>query len=211
MPTLATTPSPAAFTRAATEGFEEALRSAAGRDGRLSRNEAARMAEVPDSVYGQSAVDVLERAGQKTMSVGKAVEAYRAHAGAASTDAAGNNALLSYAEGKTLPEDLQPAYLLLRGRGPVAKRQAFEAEIARVLETNGVWAPSLSAYPDIAVDDLPQPILDRVDRGFLYDFMLDARRIDAHGLSAYVLDIEVPMGGGFYRWVYDADGRSLDV
>jgi hypothetical protein len=60
---------PKAFANTFTRGFAAAIRDAAGRDGRLSTNEAQNVAEP----YRDNAVNFLEKTGQKSVSVEKLI------------------------------------------------------------------------------------------------------------------------------------------
>ena len=56
---------------------EKAVRDAAGRDGRLSKNEAKKIAQRSDALalWGDNAVNYLDKTGQKTVSVDKLIGA----------------------------------------------------------------------------------------------------------------------------------------
>jgi hypothetical protein len=121
MPILPKTPTVKAFTEAWTRKFAETVREAAGKDGRLSRTEAARIAEKAGgaSLFSDNAVNYLEATGQKTVSAEKLIEAGRVYAERAATSAAGTDGLVSYVDATKLPKDLQADFLYLRGKGPI--------------------------------------------------------------------------------------------
>ena len=97
MPTITQAPSPKEFANAWTRGFAAAVRSEAGRDGRLSLREAKRIAEQGGNLatYGDNAVNYLEKTGQKSVSVNKLIGkghdyAVAVSASSAETQAAGD-------------------------------------------------------------------------------------------------------------------------
>ena len=122
MATLNSAPTPSQFATAWTRGFAAAVRDAAGKDGRLSVNEAKKIAQRTDglAVYGDNAVNYLERTGQQTVSVEKLIGKGHDYAFALAERVAGNNNRVSLVEATHLPRDLQADFLALRGRAPVA-------------------------------------------------------------------------------------------
>jgi len=82
MPKLAHTPTVGEFASAWTAQFAAAVRGAGGRDGRLSRNEAAKIAQGKGALasWGDNAVNYLERTGQKSVSIDKLIGKGRRYA-----------------------------------------------------------------------------------------------------------------------------------
>ena len=119
MPIIKTAPTPQAFAKAWAKEFEAAVKKAAGKDGRLSRTEAARIGELRDGsrVFGDTATKLMGT--RKTASVNKLVTEGMAVAEQAAIAAAGPNQKLSLTEGKKLnPGQLVDDFLYLRGKVP---------------------------------------------------------------------------------------------
>lgn len=114
MPTLTAAPSPATFAKSFTRGFAAAVRDAAGKDERLSTNEATKVAEP----FKDNAVNFLARTGQKSVSVEKLISSGYKYAFALAEKAAGPDGRVSLADADKLPADLKTDYLKLRGRLP---------------------------------------------------------------------------------------------
>ncbi|GMU60539.1 MAG: hypothetical protein AMXMBFR34_23020 [Myxococcaceae bacterium] len=170
MTALKTPPTPRAFAKAWAREFEAAVKKAAGKDGRLSRVEASRMAEARDGsrVYGDTAS--LLMGTRKTASVSTLVAEGMALAEQAAIAAAGSNRKLSLAEGKKLhPGQLVDDFLQLRGRvpptgiiySPEQLAQVVTGMVQRALD-NGT-AVKLNAPPASVrgrrpvVDNIPHP------------------------------------------------------
>lgn len=118
-PILPTTPSPRTFTDAWTRKFEEVIRAAAGKDGRLSVSEALRIAERLDGgrLFSDNAVNYLRATGQKTVSANKLIAVASAYTERSAISAAGSDGRLSYPDAKTkLQPDLRDDFLYLRGK-----------------------------------------------------------------------------------------------
>lgn len=128
MPTLGNGPSPKQFATAWTRGFAAAVRDAAGRDGRLSLNEARQIAKRSDglAVYGDNAVNYLEKTGQQSVSVEKLIGKGHDYAFALAERVSGGNNRVSLVEAEDLPADLRADFMALRGRpianAPVAQK-----------------------------------------------------------------------------------------
>jgi hypothetical protein len=116
MPTLTAAPSPATFAKAFTRGFAGAVRDAAGKDGRLSTNEASHVA----APFKDNAENFLKATGQKSVSVEKLISSGYKYAYALAEKAAGPDGRVSLADGDKLPADLKTDYLKLRGRLPAS-------------------------------------------------------------------------------------------
>lgn len=113
------TPTPSQFRQAAIDRFGDKLREAAGADGRLTRNEAARIAEREDDAWilADNATNYLAITGQKTVSATKLLRKIGEYAEREASDVAGPNQRLSLVEARSLPDDLQAEFFYLRGKG----------------------------------------------------------------------------------------------
>lgn len=118
MPTITKAPTPQEFANAWTRGFAAAVRSEAGIDGRLSKNEAANIEKAGGNLamYGDNAVNYLERTGQKTVSVNKLIGKGHDYAEAVAARHAGDNQRLSLVEARNLPADIRGDFFALRGK-----------------------------------------------------------------------------------------------
>lgn len=136
MPTLGNGPSPKQFANAWTRGFAAAVRDAAGRDGRLSLNEARQIAKRTDglAVYGDNAVNYLEKTGQKSVSVEKLIGKGHDYAFALAERVSGGNNRVSLVEAQDLPADLRADFMALRGR-PLDAAPAAQKLDAAALKT----------------------------------------------------------------------------
>lgn len=94
---------PAAFAKNFTSGFAAAVRDVSGRDGRISENEARKIAEP----YRDNALNFLEKTGQKSVSVDKLIGRAHDYALATASKAAGPDGRLSVVDIRALPVDLQ--------------------------------------------------------------------------------------------------------
>ena len=118
MPTLTNAPTPKQFAKAFTRGFAADVRRVAGRDGRLSKNEASKMT----TQYRDNALNYLERTGQKSVSVNKLIGKAHNYAVAVAAKEAGPNQRLSLVEARNLPDDIRGDFYALRGKeDPLAK------------------------------------------------------------------------------------------
>lgn len=117
-PILPTTPTAKAFTDAWTRKFDEVVRAAAGRDGRLSVTEAKRISERLDGgpFFSDNASSYLAATGQQTVSVTKLVDAARAYAANQANAAARADGKVSYEDAKKMRPDLRDDFLYLRGK-----------------------------------------------------------------------------------------------
>jgi hypothetical protein len=96
--------SPKTFADAWSTRFAEVVTVAAGKDGRLSRAEAARLSAQPaTAVFADNAWEPFAASGQKTISARKLVAQGQAAALAAATRAAGPDGRLSAADLRRLP------------------------------------------------------------------------------------------------------------
>lgn len=122
MPRIPAAPSPASFASTWTADFKEAVRKAAGKDGRLTLGEAQKLARRPDADrhFADNAVNYLKATGKQSVGVEVLAASARAYAQRAAEVAAGPDGKLSLADGRTLPGDLREDFFLLRGRGAPA-------------------------------------------------------------------------------------------
>jgi hypothetical protein len=90
------------------------VRDAAGKDARLSANEASKVAEP----FKDNAENFLKATGQKSVSVEKLISSGYKYAFALADKAAGPDGRVSLADAEKLPADLKTDYLKLRGRLP---------------------------------------------------------------------------------------------
>lgn len=134
MPIIKSAPTPQAFAKAWAKEFEATVKQAAGRDGRLSRTEAARIAERRDGtrVFGDTATRLM--GARKTASVSKLVSEGMAVAEQAAAAVAGANQKLSLAEGKRLsPGQMVDDFLYLRGKVPATGVIYSPEQLAQVV------------------------------------------------------------------------------
>lgn len=171
MPVLNRAPRPDEFARAWVDTYGAALREAAGKDGRISRTEASRIAERLDG--GQRAsdnvVNWLEAAGQKSVSVEKFLDVARGYVERMAARAAGADGRVSLVDAQSLPADLQQDFLALRGRvvdtPPALEGDALKAAVAsQVLAAlDADSATKLSRPPSVVrgrrpyIENLPHP------------------------------------------------------
>ncbi len=116
--TIKSAPTPKAFANEWTKGFAVAVRDAAGKDGRLSKNEAAKIAEHGDALarYADNAVNYLASTGQKSVSAEKLIGKGHNYAYAVGAKVAGPGNRISLLEARSLPDDIRPDFFALRGK-----------------------------------------------------------------------------------------------
>ena len=152
---LDSAPSPSNFTAAWTDAFAAAVRGAAGTDGRLSRAEADRLAS--SSLYGDNAVNWLEKKGQASVDVDKLIREAAQYTFANGKRVAGQDGRISLADAKKLPKDLQDDYLSLRGKlvakSPRAAVEAVAKDLFYLSEGDARLAFVESAAPVAGVID----------------------------------------------------------
>lgn len=144
MTRLTKAPTVPQFVEAWSNRFEKAVRDAAGSNDRLSINEARKIAERDDALklWGDNAVNYLEKTGQKSVSVNKLMSVARDYAEAAAKKVAGQDrgdsqpARISLAEARLLPKDLIDDFFELRGRRE----------------------PDIQSTTDIATTDAAEPV-----------------------------------------------------
>lgn len=136
MARLRSAPSPERFTDAWSEQFREVVTEAAGRDGRLTRAAAHRIAERRDGgqVFSDTAVDYLYTTNKRSVGVERLLGDVQPGVLASARDAAGRDGRLSLADGERLRSDLVADFRQLRGVGPVEQRRRTAEELARDVE-----------------------------------------------------------------------------
>jgi hypothetical protein len=105
--------SPANFAKAFTRSFAGTIRGAAGRDGRLSANEATKL----PAGTRDNAENFLEATGQKSVSVEKLIKSGYNYAFALGSKVAGPDGRISFKDAEKLPADLKNDYLRIRASG----------------------------------------------------------------------------------------------
>ena len=113
------TPTPAQFAKAIKDQYADAIRDAAGKDGRISRNEAKKIAERSDPSWtvSDNIQNYLRITGQKSVSAEKMIRELAEYAEQRAAQVAGSNQRLSLIEARSLPQDLQAEFFYLRGKG----------------------------------------------------------------------------------------------
>ncbi|MBN2358781.1 MAG: hypothetical protein JXR83_04965 [Deltaproteobacteria bacterium] len=134
MTKLGRAPTVEAFSKAFRQGMEEALQQAAGRDGRLSKKEAERLAK-SGNVFADNALNYLERTKQKSVSIDKLLDRSEAYAYAMAKKVAGPNRRLSLLEARALPRDLRKDFFVLRGKTYDEGSTRPAAELSSELKT----------------------------------------------------------------------------
>lgn len=118
MARIPNTPSVRVFTETWSADFKEAVKKAAGTDGRLTMSEAKKLATVPgaDKVFADNAINYLKATGKQSVSVEVLATSAKAYAQRAAEVAAGADGKLSLADGAKLPDDLKEDFFMLRGK-----------------------------------------------------------------------------------------------
>jgi hypothetical protein len=150
MSKISQSPSPATFADAWAKQFEKSVKKVAGTDGRLSLNEAKKLAETtgPGKAFADEAMDFFQSTGQQTVSVPKLVSTLREKVEASAKRAAGADGRLSSADLAKLPKHLQADVALLKGDLGAAK-PSLQAELSTL--TKGLLNISESESPVFAV------------------------------------------------------------
>jgi hypothetical protein len=140
--------SPKTFAQAWSTQFAQVVTAAAGRDGRLSRAEAARLAAEPDTaVFADNAWEPFAASGQQSVSARKLVAQGQAAALAAATRAAGADGRLSAADYRRLPALFGADALELKAlnaTGPTPGGSLSELKRQVDAATDGMWLTSES-------------------------------------------------------------------
>ena len=128
--------------------FAAAIREAAGKDGRLTRSEAAKLAARCDvnGLFGDNAVNWLQSAGQQSVSAEKLIGLGWAYAAATGGVAAGADGRISLADAAKLPLDLRDDYAWLRGKLDRNCAPPAQGDVVAALRaaTTGMMFPSES-------------------------------------------------------------------
>lgn len=157
MARIPNTPSPTSFAQTWSSELKTAAARVAGKDGRLSVNEAKKLAQdVGGAMFADNVASYFAQTGKKTVSVEVLAHDMQAYAQRAAEQAAGPDKKLSLEDGKKLPQDLVEDFFLLRGKpvpgavtppaGPStlpAVKAALEAATANLLmpsETDASFA-----------------------------------------------------------------------
>jgi len=121
---------PKSFADAFTTDFTKVVNEAAGKDGRLSKSEAARIATRPDGgkVFADDALSFFEQSGQKSVAAAKLIGLEHDAALAEATVAAGHDGKLSKADAQKLPAYFRDDFSALRV-GPLTSSRT-PAELA---------------------------------------------------------------------------------
>src|SRR4051812_38385446 len=108
MPRIPSAPSARVFAETWTADFKEAVKKAAGKDGRLTLSEAKKLAARPDAdkVFADNAINYLKATGKQSVSVEVLAASAKAYAQRAAEVAAGPDGKISLADGAKLPDDL---------------------------------------------------------------------------------------------------------
>jgi hypothetical protein len=147
MPRIPNAPSVRTFTETWSSDFKEAVKKAAGKDGRLTMSEAKKLATRPDAdkVFADNAVNYLKATGKQSVSVEVLATSAKAYAQRQAALAAGTDGRLSLADGAKLPADLRDDFFMLRGKttpgtAPASSLADVRAKIDNVIP--GLWMPS---------------------------------------------------------------------
>ncbi|MCP4502147.1 MAG: hypothetical protein GY822_19490 [Deltaproteobacteria bacterium] len=116
------TPTPAQLRTAYVAEFKDALAQAGGKDGRISRASAEKLAKSGDAgkLVADNILNFLDATGQKTVGAEKLTEVVGDYVQRHAEAAAGNNQRLSLREIRMMPMDLQDDILHLRGKDDLA-------------------------------------------------------------------------------------------
>ena len=117
MSKISQSPSPSTFADAWAKQFEKSVKKVAGTDGRLTLNEAKKLADTtgPGKAFADEAMDFFQRTGQQSVSVPKLVSTLRGQVEASAKQAAGADGRLSSADMSKLPQHLQADVAVLKG------------------------------------------------------------------------------------------------
>jgi hypothetical protein len=118
MPRIPSTPTVARFVEVWSTDFKEAVKKAAGKDGRLSLAEAQKLAKHPeaDHVFADNAISYLQSTGKKSVSLDVLASEMKAYAQRAAQAAAGKDGRIGLGEGAKLPGNLVEDFFMLRGK-----------------------------------------------------------------------------------------------
>lgn len=128
MALISRSPSARTFAAAWSSEFSKAVKTAAGRDGRLSVSEAKRL----ERPFADNAANYFEATGKKTVSVAVLGASGAAYAERAARTAAGADGRLSAADAAKLPADLRADFQYLRGTEPASGGDTLTALKAKL-------------------------------------------------------------------------------
>ena len=150
MARIPNTPSVRTFVETWSTDFKEAVKKAAGKDGRLTMTEAKKLAARPDAdkVFADNAINYLKTTGKQSVSVEVLAASAKAYAQRAAEVAARPDGKISLADGAKLPDDLKEDFFMLRGKAvpgttpaPAGNAMA-EAKTKLEAATAGLLMPS---------------------------------------------------------------------
>lgn len=149
MARIPNTPSVRIFTETWTADFKEAVKKAAGKDGRLTLSEAKKLGTVAgaDKMFSDNAVNYLKATGKQSVSVEVLATSAKAYAQRAAQVAAGADGRVSLPDGAKLPNDLKEDFFLLRGKtvpgaAPAPVSALLEAKTKLEAASAELWMPS---------------------------------------------------------------------
>lgn len=149
MPRIPNTPSVRTFTETWSTDFKEAVKKAAGKDGRLTMSEAQKLSQRTDAdkVFADNAINYLKATGKQSVSVEVLATSAKAYAQRQAELAAGPDGKLSLADGAKLPSDLREDFFMLRGKSVAAPAPTPGTSVM----------PEVKAKLEAAVTDLWMP------------------------------------------------------
>jgi hypothetical protein len=149
MARIPNTPSVKTFVETWSADFKEAVTKVAGKDGRLTLNEAKKLAAStgPEKVFADNAISYFAATGKKSVSVNVIASDMKAYAQRAAEAAAGPDGKVSLPDGAKLPTDLVEDFFMLRGKSvpgtPPAPADAMaQAKAALTAASADLWMPS---------------------------------------------------------------------
>lgn len=150
MARIPNTPSVRTFTETWSTDFKEAVKKAAGTDGRLTMSEAQKLSQRSDAdkVFADNAINYLKATGKQSVSVEVLATSAKAYAQRQAELAAGPDGKLSLADGAKLPSDLRDDFFMLRGKSVPATTTP---------STGTSVMPEVKAKLEAAVTDLWMP------------------------------------------------------
>ncbi len=156
MPRITSAPTPKRFAKEWTKEFASAVRSAAGKDGRLSVAEAKKLARQSGApaLFADNALNFLAAKGQKSVDVEKLIASGYSYAYALAHKVAGKDGRVSQADAKKLPADLKADFAHLRGLDAMeTPKAAAAAKVASSMASamKDVYYMSESDYPFTAI------------------------------------------------------------
>lgn len=152
MPKITSAPSPKSFVETWSKDFKAAIEKAAGKDGRMSLNEAKKIAQsvTGDAMFADTVERFFAQTGQKSVSVNSIVNDMKAYAQRAAEQASGGDGKISLEDGKKLPDDLKDDFFFLRGKpvptttptSPSTGLTVAQLQTQLAALTQDLWMPS---------------------------------------------------------------------